>query len=306
MKKLNLLLLFGGFLFQVSFSQNYVSFPTESAHWNCLFYHQISPTDIFVTNYQYTILGDTVLKGQSYKKVYFSETDLINQPIYIGGLRENSTKQIFFFPYSKIIPTPSAHTFPNDTSEQLLYTFENLSIGMILPINSDKASIEVLGIDSVLIGNNYHKRFEVQNSMLFGPEYWIEGIGSTKELLSPFTYQFEWDFYTLCFSDTETVYINSPNGADSCHYSINIGIEENQIGQIRISPNPTSDFLRIEIPFQNKTVNATIYGIQGQILLSKEFATAQTELDIRKLNSGVYYLLIRVGNNKKMTRFIKK
>jgi hypothetical protein len=46
--------------------------------------------------------------------------------------------------------------------------------------------------------------------------------------------------------------------------------------------------------------------MQGQILLSKEFATAQTELDIRKLNSGVYYLLIRVGNDKKMTRFIKK
>ncbi len=306
MKKLNLLLLFGGLLFQVSFSQNYVSFPTESAHWNCLFWHQWEPDYYYLTNYQYLQQGDTLLKGTNYKKIYLKQVDLQEQAIYIGGLREDSEKQIFFFPASTTISTPGPHSFPNDTTEHLLYTFNNLSIGMVLPINSEQVTIKVMGIDSVFMGNEFRKRYEIQDSVMFGPEFWIEGIGSTKDLLSPFTYEFEWQYFTLCYGDINTYYINSPNGNDSCHYSTYTGIEEYEHNKIKVFPNPASDFLRIETPFVGMTINANIYSIQGQLLLRQEFVAQQTELDISRLNSGIYYLQIITGNDKIMTRFIKK
>ncbi len=306
MKKLNLLLLFGGLLFQVSFSQNYVSFPTESAHWNCLFWHQWEPDYYYLTNYQYLQQGDTLLKGTNYKKIYLKQVDLQEQAIYIGGLREDSEKQIFFFPASTTISTPGPHSFPNDTTEHLLYTFNNLSIGMVLPINSEQVTIKVMGIDSVFMGNEFRKRYEIQDSVMFGPEFWIEGIGSIKDLLSPFTYEFEWQYFTLCYGDINTYYINSPNGNDSCHYSTYTGIEEYEHNKIKVFPNPASDFLRIETPFVGMTINANIYSIQGQLLLRQEFVAQQTELDISRLNSGIYYLQIITGNDKIMTRFIKK
>lgn len=306
MKRLNLLLLFGGFLFQFSFSQNYFTFPTDTANWNCLFWHQWQPEFYLLTNYQYSQQGDTLLQGKIYKKIYTKLVDEQAPSEYIGGLREDSEKQIFFFPASIQIGPIGLHTFPSDTTEQLLYTFNNLSIGMILPINSDKVTIKVTGIDSVLMGNEYRKKYEIQGSLMLGPDFWIEGIGSTKDLLSVFTYEHEWQYFTLCFSDTDTYYINSPDGNDSCHYLAFTGIENNEYDKIKVFPNPASDFLSIATPFEGITVNAIIYSIQGQLLLRKKIVLPQTELDIRKLNSGIYYLQIIAGNDKIITRFIKK
>ena len=306
MKKLSLLFMFWGFLFQFSFSQNYISFPTASAHWNCLIWHQWQPETYFLTTYLYLQKGDTLLKGKNYHKIYYKESDMQNPAIYIGGLREDNIKQIFFFPASINIPTLGPHTFPNDTSEQLLYSFNNMNIGDNLAINSGYTSISVSSIDTVLVGTNFRKRYKIQNTRLFANEYWIEGIGSTKDLLSPFTYEFEWQYYTLCYGDINTYYINSPDGNDSCHYSKITGIIENEQDAVKVYPNPASDFLNIETPFSGTIVNAGIYTIQGQLLKEIAFTTQKTELDIRKLNSGLYFLQIKAGNRKTMYRFIKK
>ncbi len=249
--------------------------------------------------------GDTILKGKNYNKIYYNEIEIQNPPIYIGGMREDSLKQIFFFPASTIIANPGPHTFSNDTSEHLLYTFNNLNVGDTFSINSGSTTISVLSIDSVLVGTNYRKRYEIHGSF-FSPEYWIEGIGSTKDLLSPFTYEFEWVYYTLCYGDTNTYYINSPNGNDSCHYSKPTRIVENEGYTIKVNPNPAADILFIETSFVGIKVNANIYNIQGQLLVEKNINTQQTELDISILSSGLYFLQIKAGNNKIMTRFIKK
>lgn len=95
MKKLYLLIFI---ITVVSFkgtSQEYVPFPTDSATWHMLDYGQISPEEIFITNYSYTMLGDTVLNNVAYHKIYFHYTgDTINLE-YIGGMREDSAKNIF-------------------------------------------------------------------------------------------------------------------------------------------------------------------------------------------------------------------
>lgn len=307
MKKINMFLLFGVIFLQTSFSQNYVPFPTNTAHWNCLFWHQYQPDNYTLTNYQYIQQGDTILKGKNYHKIFSKVTDSQTPFSYIGGTREDSLKQIFFFPASNILNNPGPYSFPNDTAEHLLYSFNNLHIGDSLAINTNYTSIKVTSIDSVLIGTSFRKRYKIQNGrLLFGNEYWIEGIGSTKDLLSPFTYEFEWQYYTLCYGDINTYYINSPNGMDSCHYSKPSGVSENEASTIKVYPNPVTDFLNIVTPFNGIKINANIYNIHGQLLLEKTILTQQTEMDISKLISGLYFLQIKTDNKMIMTRFIKK
>ncbi|NVN96197.1 MAG: T9SS type A sorting domain-containing protein [Bacteroidetes bacterium] len=289
------------------YAQNYASFPTESAHWNCLFWHQWQPDIYYLTNYQYIQQGDTILKGKNYKKIYYKELDSQTQESYFGGLREDTVKQIFFFPSSSYLSTIDLHSFPNDTAELLLYTFNNLSIGMNLPINTGQATIQVTGIDSILIGNQYRKRYQIQNNkLLFGPEYWIEGIGSTKDLLSPFAEEFECKYYTLCFSDTTTYYINSPDGNDSCHYLTNIGIFENELNKIELYPNPAKDYINFDMGMY-KDFQLSVYNSVGQSVLKKQLTSSNATLNIQSFQSGMYYYQLINDKGKTISgKFVKE
>lgn len=285
--------------------QNYNPFPTDTANWDCLMWHQWSPSDIILTNTEYTLQGDTSLNGISYNKVYYTETDIQSiTAIYIGGIREDSIKNIYFFPNSVNLPTIGHISFPNDTSEHLLYTFDSLYIGKSLPINVGNTTIMVSDMDSVLIGSNYRKRYKIMNSNLLGADYWIEGIGSIKDLLIPYSYEHEWQYYTLCFSDTTTYHINAPNGADSCHYSIPLGLSEIKTNKPVVYPNPASESLLIDVGNKNGIIN--IYNSQGQIVIKDIEVESKIKIEVDKLKPGLYIIELYSNKEKVYTKFIKK
>lgn len=298
MKKFLLLLVFGVTI-QLSHSQTYVAFPNDTATWNCLFWWNGSPNpaDQYVENFNFKMNGDTTLKGNIYKKIYYN----YNGSIYCGGLREDNLKQIFFFPS---ITNFSIYTFPNDTCEQLLYTFNNLSNGMTLPINQGSTTIQVGQIDSILIGTKYRKRYEIYNSQMLTPEYWIEGIGSTKNLLSPFTYEFEWFLYDLCYTDSINYFINPPDGADSCHYTLTTGINDEELltNYLTVYPNPATENLTLEIP--QKTV-IEILNIEGQIIKSISDADTKITIDLRSFSRGIYIIKAKTDKGIVTKKFIK-
>ncbi len=292
MKKIIFIFL-GVLLFQVSKSQNYFPFPTDTAKWSCLYWWYVPGTSI-LKNYKYIMKGDTILQGKQYKKIYVQQFFSTVMEKYIGGLREDSLRQIFFFPCDTHIDCGSGdwnspHTFPTDTCESLLYTFHNLSIGMTVPVNSGATTIQIQEIDSVLIGSQYHKRYKILNSQFLSPDYWIEGIGSTKDLLSSFSYEFEWTLYTLCFEDSITYYINAPNGSDSCHYT-DSGIKEDITNNINIYPVPAKEDLTIEWYEAGNNKAISILNLQGQILLQQPVHHDKTLIDISGLANGVYIL----------------
>ena len=303
MKKL-ILFFFFGLLFQFSQSQNYIPFPNDTAKWDCVFLENAGPAyGASAENYNFNMKGDTILKGSSYKKIY-------SATMYIGGLREDSLKQIFFFPFSTEIIIASIYDFPNDTTEQLFYTFNNLSIGTIIPINS--RSIEVAGIDSVLIGSTYHKRYMINNCL--GNEYWIEGIGSTADLLSPFTSEFEWILYTLCYEDSMTYLINpvinpAPpmwgtyyDSCSCCFYSLNVGINNKttQSFYFTISPNPVTDNLQIQTDVPIKNIEIT--DITGRLL----YTTTSKTINCSSFAKGVYFITLTTEDGKAVKKFVKE
>jgi len=287
-------------------SQTYQPFPTDFANWNQYYWWNGAPTGQWGVNYQYIMDGDTVLGGKSYNKLYYKVTDTPTASVFIGGLREDSLRQIYFFPDSAFQETGSPSTLTDYTTEHLLYTFNNLHAGDTLPIHQGVALIKVVAIDSVLIGSTYRKRYEIQNSnLLFLPEYWIEGIGSTKDLLSPFLYEFEWKLFTLCFSDTATYYINSPTGADSCHWDMTGLNDTFHSLSFKVFPSPCHDYICIETDLYSQNPVITIRNMRGQIVITTVNNQKTEIIDVSSLPAGEYYIEIRNNNKMAANRFIK-
>lgn len=291
-------LIIGMLSFSLLKAQQYFPFPVIPAYWNHLTWAQWSPNDLVLYNSVYHIEGDTILKNIAYKKVTYLQEKGPADWTYLGGLREDANKNIYFFPAPGGLPTYAPVQFPSDTSEYLLYTFNNLQIGSIVPINQSVTQIEVVDIDSVLIDTRYHKRYRIQQGNLLGDDYWIEGIGSTKDLFAPYTYEFEWMLFTLCFTDTVTSYINAPFGADSCHYSVPIGIAEAQQQKAYVSPNPFHGALRMDLTGDILPAHVYLTDPMGKEILSFTCETPHSSYDWSSLPPGVYYLRILSGREK--------
>lgn len=181
MRKLTLLLIFTGFISTGSFGQSYVPFPTGEARWNQLNWHQIVPDEYTLTNYFYLQTGDTIIDSQAYHKMY----SIVGFGFdYTGAIREDENRRIFFYPQETYFSL--GVQFPTNDQEYLLYDFNDLFVGKVLDINSKL--ITVMAIDSMEVEGQQRRRFQVEGTgSMFGPEYWIEGIGSSKELFSAYT-----------------------------------------------------------------------------------------------------------------------
>ncbi|MCK5776967.1 MAG: T9SS type A sorting domain-containing protein [Bacteroidales bacterium] len=267
-------------------AQQYFAFPSEDASWHCLNWIYVPDMMNQTWNYTYTQNGDTIIESRTYHKIYVENT-------YIGGIREDGNKQIFFFPESL---NSDFYDFPNNTEEHLLYSFNDLEAGMDIEIG--EISVHIQSIDSILLNNYYRKRYHVYGTMLF-EEHWIEGIGSDKDLFSVYSHgEFENTLFTLCFTDTETYYINSPNGQDSCHYQAPVGISNINTDENNFYPNPITDYLNIRtIDYPS---HLYIYNISGQLLLTKDIKQENTKIDFSAYPNGIYF--IELKQNNKITR----
>lgn len=288
------------FLFvQFLFGQTYVPFPTETAQWNQLetYYEGGQWGTLNTYNYQYRMEGDTIINSVNYNKIYH----LVNEmyPEYIGGMREDGNKNIYFFPKESYFEP--VITFPSDTAEYLLYTFNNLQVGSNITIND--RNIEIMYIDSVLLGDTYHKRYSVSADQMLGMSDWIEGMGSTDQLFACYTYEFEWEFYTLCFKPNmlDTYYISAPDEGDWCIY--NVGTNDVEISRLKIYPNPVTDVLNVFGEVREKS-EFFITDITGNTLLKGKI-NRDLQITTSSLAPGVYSLTVIFENKTNTIKFIK-
>lgn len=288
MKILYLLIMITGFVTFKGNCQEYIPFPTDTAQWNQLSFHQISGEDYWEVRYSYRMMGDTIIDNQAYNKVYY-HWGAIELAEYIGGMREDANKNIYFYPAA--LNTSYILEFPYDTAEMLLYSFDSLYVGKQLPINEEVNDITVVAIDSVLMGNQYHKRYQITGTQIWGPEYWIEGIGSTSELFSPFTYEFEWEYYMLCFQkDKESAVLVNTEYTEPCEYpSAVIEIKKESIAFV---PNPVSDKLSITNSFSG-LYEVNVFNIFGQQVGKFNCSNDSSVIDLSGLRSGIYFLMVK-------------
>jgi len=77
-----------------------------------------------------------------------------------------------------------------------------------------------------------------------------------------------------------------------------IGIDENKLSGVTIYPNPANDFIYIEKTDLIGVLDATLYDLNGRIILSKQEQSndGTIALDVSNLASGMYLLTLQNGS----------
>ena len=271
-------------------AQTYVPFPTDTAVWNGLYHWNGSPDpgQQYSIPYQYALGGDTAFNGTSYTKVQYSEDG--STWAYYGALREDASRNIWIFPPEWAIEVGEvAPQIPNDQAETLLYTFDSLSVGMPLNLGAQTSTITVTAIDSVLVQDSYRKRYTIQNSNLLQPDHWIEGIGSTVDLLSPFLFEFEWAFTTRCFQAPGVSWENPDDGMLVECDIVMSAPEVEPVLSLMAAPNPGSDLLYLKgLPPAARTLE--LLDAMGRLAL--RVPAHHTGMDVSGVPAGMYSIRV--------------
>jgi len=146
---------------------------------------------------------------------------------------------------------------------------------------------------------------------------WNFGDGSTSTLAYPTHTYAVAGFYGICLYITDGVgctntYCNNYylQKSENAMVTINVvapsGISENSNNQgFSINPNPASDFITIT---STKKDHATIkvYNLLGELQSTTTTSQANTNIDISKLEAGVYIIEVVTDKNSYRQKFIKE
>jgi hypothetical protein len=180
-----------------------------------------------------------------------------------------------------------------DSTEQLLYDF-TMQVGDTVKgfLESFASPAEtVYSIDSVLVGNGYRKRWNINPAYYI---YLIEGIGSTYGLIEPspgFIVDFA-DYSLTCFTQNGmTLY---PDTNINCELITNgINIYSEKYFQT-ISPNPFTNQLNVKTN-NNGLSEIIIYDIASRKLLQQTFINSAS-VNTEALSKGIYFYEIKNKN----------
>jgi hypothetical protein len=85
-----------------------------------------------------------------------------------------------------------------------------------------------------------------------------------------------------------------------------VGLSETAQQQLRVYPNPASDQLMIELPSEGMD-ELVVMDITGRTVLSQEIGAVQNvSLNLNTLESGIYHLVVRNGNDYLYAKFVVK
>lgn len=83
-----------------------------------------------------------------------------------------------------------------------------------------------------------------------------------------------------------------------------VGVDAPEAGALKVYPNPASDFVSIENGGSNLAV-VKLYNLAGQLVKEVSLAIGQkSQLDLSKLGSGIYQMVISEGNITRSTRLV--
>lgn len=279
----------------------YHPFPDSNAVWNFQAFAALLPCTPFgggsiEHRYSYTIDGDTSINSMMYHKLItpyvHTHTDSFCLPFkfpgYKGAFRQDTAaRKVYFVP---------------DTaqSEYLLYDFTmevgDTIKGFLAEVWSGSLMHDTVStIDSVLVGNDYRKRWKINECYSI---YMVEGIGSLFGLLEPTGFGCITDlpWYVLnCFTqDGQTLY---PDTTTFCPLLTGLNAPELNEDKLTFPPNPFSSKTVVKIDPVFMHADFVILNIEGKIV-RRGRVNNQKELVITAddLKNGVYLLQLTNGN----------
>lgn len=100
-------------------------------------------------------------------------------------------------------------------------------------------------------------------------------------------------------------------GANALTYGFNqpipgtIGILETGPIELEVFPNPTSNYVKVDTPFE-EALEITIWSASGQLIEVQTIQPEQPILDFRMLPASVYILRMRIDNKPYQVQIIKR
>jgi hypothetical protein len=85
----------------------------------------------------------------------------------------------------------------------------------------------------------------------------------------------------------------------------NISVEENDIASFSLYPNPTTEFVNVELGSNiNGNANLEIYNLKGQLVMSENLNQKINTIEVSNLNKGLYILNIQSEQGKSSEKLI--
>ncbi|NOX46585.1 MAG: T9SS type A sorting domain-containing protein [Chlorobi bacterium] len=277
-------------------SQTYHPLPESNTYWQYEYLDTPDGCGCFGVCYkeQIGISGDTVINQTIYHKIELHHVGIgedctESPPVFIGyqGAFRNDVE-------SKI----AWHIPEGAQNEVLLYDF-NLTIGDTVPIgiiNPNGYNMMVEDIDSVEVGNLFHKRLHLYGELNWGemPLQIIEGIGG-QHLINPMEtwVNFESGYWFNCVNIGDTI---------SYPYSCEMIVGNNPFKKTQsfeIYPNPSQGKFWIQNPKgKNEFLSIEVFNSFGKRLMEFETAEELMQIDLSDKPKGVY--LIRIKSSKEV------
>ena len=279
--------------------QDYIPFPEENAFWTVMEFNQQTWGD---DTYIYTILGDTMVNGKMYKKIY-QLSDIPGSPdtlwILHNLIRQKiEDKKVYFI-----------RIYQEESVEKLGYNFD-VDIGdtVFLPAfdyanSGDSVFVTIQPVfDSTQLRNGeYRKNYSFGSVDPFSDLTLscIEGIGTQN---TPFPNLFYYDPFhqslIVCHM-VNVIYMYGPSPyPDECDFSVRIN-EIPFLDEIYCYPQPSSDIICLEIlTTSNIKGSLKIFNSQGAMIYYQQIIHSGINytIDVSELPSGIYYLIFMSYN----------
>jgi hypothetical protein len=94
--------------------------------------------------------------------------------------------------------------------------------------------------------------------------------------------------------------------SNQCTVSATTAIQENNIAELNIFPNPATSTLTIQFAAGSGQYAATIRNAQGQLVKSSIFNIQRSTFDISQLSNGIYFLTLDNGEQTVSKKFVKQ
>ncbi|NOY50744.1 MAG: T9SS type A sorting domain-containing protein [Chlorobi bacterium] len=281
------------------FGQNqYFPFPTDTATWSefCGHFETYPYPHWEYTTGRFFINGDSTIDSKEYSMIfgYYGPSEVIDtaNASLMGGLREDSLKNIYFLP---MFPDPdcicykcSINPFP---PEYVLYRFD-LDVGDTAFIGHSQSPFVVSDIDSIQIDSYYRKKYSFSSNNRWTERYWIEGIGSSYGLFGPMCDDpFEGYVELLCYEDPITGY--SKYGYCLQWYYVSVSEKQEKI-VFSISTNPTNNKLQFKLNNNTTWTEIRLYNTSGLLVNTLNFLPGQNAyiMNIDNFPSGLYIAVL--------------
>lgn len=234
--------------------------------------------------------GDTTIGGENYVRVFRNGN-------YVGGIREDVPNQQRFFVDLNDVETDItiSHFLTAGTilTDSLKYMNAFRTYFGYLDGNYDTLYVDQ--VDSILEVNGtysatYHlRRLPESNTFVFNT---YRGLLNYQKL--------EFAMDQVCYREDGAQ--TEPGEETPWTWICDLGMDETNLVQIALFPNPSFDFIRLSGDL-SALKDAIIYDLQGIEVKKLSGTELQTEIPLKELRSGIY--LLSINGNKKMLRFQK-